>query len=95
MSACRSYPTNGDTLNAEQHRNLLGRLGIYKGWLRWPLRLPDGNVLADQRIHRLGVAGAGLVRRHIQQARGVVAWDVRVRGSWSSVGSLPADAAHT
>src|SRR6266542_4911433 len=57
----------------EKHRYRLGRLGIYEERLRWPLRLPQGNGLADQRIHGLGVAGAGLVRRRVQQARGVVA----------------------
>src|SRR4051794_38712563 len=57
----------------EKHRYRLGRLGIDEERLRWPLRLPQGNGLADQRVHRLGVAGAGLVRRHVQQARGVVA----------------------
>src|SRR5436190_12073457 len=78
---------------AEGERDRFGGLGIDEERLCWALGLPGSDRIANQRIHGLGVASAGLVRWYVQQAGGTVVRQMVLGRSWGSTRSLPTNTA--
>jgi hypothetical protein len=79
--------------DGEQQVDPLAGAPVQQSRLGWPGGLPGVEGLAEDRIHRLGERGAGLVRGDVEQADCVARQDlVGVAGDRGSL-VLPADAA--
>jgi hypothetical protein len=77
----------------EQEVHVLAGLAVQHGRLAGPHGLPCLDRLAEQRVDGLGERGAGLMRRHVQQADGVAREHFAGIARDGHAVVLPADAA--